>query len=222
MKIRWSIIALLLASTHLWAQEVFTKNGNIYLKDNPDKFVQMTASGQDYAPSLSQNGKLIAFVRNTPNLVVNTGSGDVSSTELWLLNIETQKTELLVKGKENKQIKKTLAGFESPRFSPDSRSIYFISAAWATSGSIQKIEIDTKKIQFLTDGITLEVISNKGNKYNGFLLVDKALIKFDKDGESLGRDDYLWLISPNGKPVKEIGQGESKKAMEFRKKVQNR
>ncbi|GAB6140505.1 hypothetical protein JCM14076_12340 [Methylosoma difficile] len=221
MKIRWSIIALLLASTHLWAQEVFTKNGNVYFKDNQDKVVQVTTSGQDYAPSLSQNGKLIAFVRDTLNLFVSTGSGDVSATELWLLNLETQKADLLVRGKEDAQIEKTLAGFESPRFSPDNRSIYFISAAWATSGSIQKIELDTKKIQFLTDGVTLEVISNKG-EYNGFLLVDKALIKLDKDGDSLGRDLYLWLISPNGNPLKEIGQGESKEALEFRKNAQNR
>jgi hypothetical protein len=68
----------------------------------------------------------------------------------------------------------------------------------------------------VTDGITLEVVP-KG-KYRGFLLVDRALMKFDKNGDSLGRDVYLWLVSPDGKPIKEIGHAAGKAASNFRGK----
>jgi hypothetical protein len=162
------------------------------------------------------DGKSIAFVRDTQGVLVDAGAGDVNATELWLLNLDTKQAELLIKGKDDPQVEKILAGFDSPRFSPDSRFIYFKSAAWVTSDSIQKISLDTKEVRFMIDGVTLEVIP-KG-KYSGFLLVDRALIKFDKNGDSLGRDVYLWLVSPDGKPIKEIGQAEDKAASNFRKK----
>jgi len=215
MKTWCFIIFLLLAPVHLWAQEAFIKEGNVYFKDSQTKIVQLTTSKRDSSSQLSPDGKSIAFVRDTPSVLVSAGAGDVNATELWLVNIDTKKADLLIKGKDDPQIERTLAGFESPRFSPDSSSIYFISAAWATSSSIQKISLYTKKVRFMIDGVSLEVIP-KG-KYSGFLLVDRALIKFDKNGESLGRDVYLWLVSPDGKPIKEIGQAEGKAASDFRK-----
>jgi Tol biopolymer transport system component len=84
---------------------------------------------RDSSPRLSPDGKSIVFVRDTPSLLVSTGAVDVNATELWLVNIETKKAGLLITGRSDPQIEKPLAGFESPRFSPDSLSIYFISAA---------------------------------------------------------------------------------------------
>lgn len=216
MKISYFIIFLFLTPIHLWAQETFIRDGNVYFKDSSNKVVQLSTSRKDSSPRLSPDAKLVAFVRDTHDVLVSTGAGNENATELWLVNIDTKQTDLLIKGKDDPQIKRTLAGFKSPHFSPDSRSIYFISAAWATSDSIQKISLDTKKVQFMIDGVTIAVIP-KG-KYSGFLLVDRALIKFDKNGDSLGRDMYLWLVSPDGKPIKEIGQAEGKAASNFREK----
>ena len=139
MKIWCLIIFLLLTPFHLWAQEAFITDGNVFFRDPQSKVVQLTTSGRDSSPRLSPDGKSIAFVRDTPGVLVSTGAGDVNATELWLVNIDTKKADLLIKGKDDPQPEKTLAGFDSPCFSPDSRFIYFISAAWATSNSIQKI-----------------------------------------------------------------------------------
>lgn len=214
MKALCLIILLVLAPIQLWAQEAFIRDGNVHIRDSSNNVVQLTTSGRDLSPRLSPDAKSIAFVRDTPGVLVGAGSGDQNATELWLVNVDTKQAVLLAEGKEDPQIEKTLAGFRSPCFSPDGRSIYFISAAWATSDAIQKISLDTKRVRFMTDGIALEVIP-KG-EYGGFLLVERALIKFDKNGDSLGRDVYLWLVSPDGKPVREIGQAESKAASDFR------
>jgi len=213
----WSVI-LLLVSFHASAQEVFLQRGDVYLKNERDEMVQMTASGLDSEAVLSPDGKFIAFVRDTPGVLVTAGVGDINATELWLLNVSTRKAELLVRGKSGPEMEKTIAGIASPRFSLDGRTIYFLSFAWVTSGSIQMVSVKTKKLRFITDGVALDVIYKAG-EYRGFLLIDRALIKSDSNGNSLGRDVYLWLYSPDGKPVREIGQTDGEAAEKFRAEV---
>jgi dipeptidyl aminopeptidase/acylaminoacyl peptidase len=212
----WGLILLLMAlPIPLGAQELFSKDGNLYFRDAHSPPVQLTGTGRDPGSRLSPDGNRILFVRDTPDRTVSTGAGDVAAGELWLATVATGKAELLAQGKEDPAIEKTLAGFESPCFSPDSRFVYFMSAAWATSGSIQKLSLETKQVRFMTDGNSLAVIPS--GKYQGHLLVDRAVIKFDNKGESLGRDLYLWLVSPEGKLLREIGQSEGKAASRFRK-----
>ena len=151
----------------------------------------------------------VISVRETPDAMVWTGSGQCQASELCLINPKTNRSELLVRGREDPDITKTIASIASPAFSTDRRFVYFVSEAWATSGSIQRVEIATKKVSFLIDGCALEVI--KSGIFEGFLLVDRYLI------EDNGRDSYVWLVSPDGKPRMQIGQSDGEAVGAFRK-----
>ena len=161
------------------------------------------------------DSNLVAIVQRTPHKMVATGFGESEATELWVLNKETNRKEFILRDKPNEDPSKAISEIADPVFSPDMRSIYFVSAAWATSGSIQKVDLKSKKVRFLIDGNSVEVIP-KG-PYKGMLFVDRSLIKFDKKGESLGRDMFSWLVSPNGKPKFEIGLAEGSAVKKFRK-----
>lgn len=166
--------------------------------------------------ALSLDGLWRAEVRDTPGVVVNTGAGEVPASELWLVNLRTKNAERLLEGKEDPDEKKTLARFSSPCFSLEDRAVFFVSAAWATSGSVQKLDIKSRRLQFLIDGDEVSVVLRGPNQ--GSLLVERSLIRHDKNGASLGRGRYIWLVTPFGKPVREIGLAESKAVATFRRK----
>jgi hypothetical protein len=110
---------------------------------------------------------------------------------------------LLVRGRANADITKTIADIRRPCFSLDGRLLYFVSGAWATSGSSQCVDICTGKVKFISDGNSVAVV--RRGPHAGKLLVSRSLIKMNKNGESLGRDSYAWLVTADGLPVIEIG-----------------
>lgn len=166
--------------------------------------------------ALSLDGLWRVEVRPTPGKTIDTGAGEVEATELWLVQLKSKKAERLLRGREDADLKKTLAGFSSLCFSLDSHAVYFVSAAWATSGSVQKLDLKTRRVQFLIDGNDVAVI--KRGAHRGSLLVERALIKYDKgSGESLGRSASLWVVTPTGKPLREVGEAQSEAVAAFRK-----
>jgi hypothetical protein len=122
---------------------------------------------------------------------------------------------LLVRGRANADITKTIADIRDPCFSLNGKLVYFVSAAWATSGSIQCVDVRTGKVRFISDGNSVEVIRRGPDA--GKLLVSRSLINLDKNGESLGRDSYAWLVSGGGRPIAEIGLDGSQRVEEFRR-----
>src|ERR1022692_807498 len=83
--------------------------------------------------------RIVAVVRSTPNFIVAGGCGECEATELWLLNEETNHAELLVRGAYNADMTKFIGDIRNPVFSQDRRVIYFMSEAWAVSGSVHMI-----------------------------------------------------------------------------------
>ena len=63
-------------------------------------------------PKVSPDGKYVSYTLRTTDYAQNKGIKQV-----WLLDLKTKKTRVFVSGKTNN---------ESARWSPDSRSIYFI------------------------------------------------------------------------------------------------
>ena len=100
-------------------------------------------------------------------------------------------------------------------FSLDDKAVYFNSAAWAVSGSVQKVMVATKEIRFVTDGDSVMVVPQ--GKHAGWLLICRELIKNDKHGESMGRGSYLWMFSPEGKNGKEVKSTEGYTAEDYLK-----
>ena len=175
----------------------------------------LTVMRMELSVALSLDGLWRVEVRPTPGKTVDTGAGDVEASELWLVQVKTKKAERLLRGRPDSDIKKSLAGFSSLCFALEGRSVSFVSAAWATSGSVQKLDLKTRRVQFLIDGNDVTVIKRGASR--GRLLVTRALIKYDKQGESLGRGEYVWIVSPEGKPLREVGEAESKAVTAFRK-----
>jgi hypothetical protein len=159
--------------------------------------------------------KYAVWVKDTPTQQVETGSGEIPATELWIKKEPNGEPRLLVKGRYDPDIKKTIAGISNPCFSVDRKNIYFVSEAWATSGSIQRVAVDGGAVNFVIDGNSVDVIQR--GHYSGKLLVERALLKSDKNGETLGREMYLWLVDVDGRPIKEIGLADDESSIEFRK-----
>jgi len=197
-------LAVVLASP-LTAQTVSAVNGNIVFTDATGRSSRVTESNSDSDPGLSFDGRSVVFVRETPNHKVDTGMGDVEETELWIARLDRKEAPRRVlvghPGNVLPGPGMVLAGFSNPQFSPDGRRVYFMAAAWATSAAIHMLDLKAGTTVFLFPGLGVEVI--KGGKYRGFLIGTKNPVTEDR-----GRDTAYWLLDPNGKEVKRIGERE--------------
>ena len=176
------------------AQNVYEKNGNIFLSDNQRNTTQLTFNGNNSSPILSPDGKLIAFVHKASGPAISTGGGDVDPTELWIVNLLTKKAENILPARNKEDRRHVLPSIGDIQFSNDSRTIFFTIAEWAVSSAVHKISLSTKKESFVAPGNTLKVI--RDGKYKGNLKVSQH--RYHKGG---GSYDCDYIITPNGKEL---------------------
>ncbi|MGO4328982.1 TolB family protein [Cupriavidus sp. 2TAF22] len=194
-------IALLLVT--LFATEanggsVRAEDGNIVFVDDSGFARQLTTSGLDATPTLSPDGKRVAFVRRTPHRPVDTALGSEDAEQIWIVGVDASGARSLVEGRAHKNPKQALAGLNSPVFSPDGRSIYFLSTAWVTSRAVHIVSVGDAEERFVTEGNTLEIVH--AGKYKGTLIVNKH--KYWLGG---GSYDWFWLVSPTGQEIGPVG-----------------
>lgn len=182
----------------LHGQSVVEEKGNIIYTSPDGARKQLTDSGHDFAPALSLDGKLVAFVRGTPDKIVSTGAGDVEATELWLVGSDGRKPAMLVRGHEAKDVKQVVAGIAGAQFSPDGHRLYFVCAA-ADSGAVHVFDLGTRKERFFSEGTGFEVVPN--GDYQGSLLIQKH-----KPFIGGGAYDWFWLVRPDGKEEGPVGE----------------
>ncbi len=117
----------------------------------------------------SQAARDIAVeVVHTDKPKIWTGKSYARNDELWLVR---GKKELLVESRDDKDIKKVIAGISDPVFSLDRRKLYFETATYATSSAIRVVDIETKKIKYVSAGSLVEVI--RDGRYKGKLRIQK-------------------------------------------------
>ena len=187
-------------------QSVSEQGGRIFFRDQSGVEKPITNGNLDSDPHLSFDTRQVVFVRQTPGQTVETGSGDVDKTELWIAPVDGSKEpkRVLTGGDfiEEPNLNIVIAGFSNPQFSPDATWIYFKASAWATAFEIMMLDVPTGNTKPLFPGLEFEVIGT--GKYRGFLIGTT-----DPLTDNRGRIRVYWRLDPNGKAVKRIGENES-------------
>ncbi|MBI4388954.1 MAG: PD40 domain-containing protein [Nitrospinae bacterium] len=165
---------------------VFEKDGNIFLKAK-GKPTQLTNTGRDYDPALSPDGRWVAFSREIEGKAEECKKKDewiCATDRLWIVDLETRSERLLLEPREDaREMKNVIAEFGNKTFSPDSKTIYFDTPAWAVSHAIHAVDIDGKNERFITPGSLVRVVKEPLSPEIKDYLVDV-----------LEEDD--WRISP--------------------------
>jgi Tol biopolymer transport system component len=194
------LLALLFAlPAQAKSPSVVEEKGRIVLVEANGKKRPLTSGAQDSQPSLSQDGKAVVFIRKGSGKKLESAAGEVDANELWWMDTTGGKPRQLVKSAGSDDPKKFLGALQAPQFSPDGKTVYFMSAAWATSGAVHKVDVASGKTSFVTDGNTLEVVPR--GEHQGKLIVQKH--KYFLGG---GTYDWFWLVEPDGKEVGPIGE----------------
>lgn len=183
------------------AASVRDQDRDIFYTGDDGRSHQLTTSKNNGGAVLSPDGKSVAFVRTYENPGHEYGDPD-EKCELWVTDIEGKSPHRLLQSKgQDGPAEQRLAYFSHLHFTPDGKSLYFSSAAWATSNSVHLIDLTTQQEHFVTSGDSMRLVT-KG-KYAGYLVV--ALHKYYKQG---GSYDYYWLVAPSGREIRVVAKTE--------------
>ena len=95
--------------------------------------------------------------------------------------------------------KKRIVDPQQLNFSPNSRTLYFVTSAWAVSGAVHAINIDGTNYRFIQPANELEVITS--GEYQGYLALKQH--RYFIGG---GSYDWYWLFTPDGKEIGPLGE----------------
>ena len=190
---------------------VFSRSGNIYMQ-TPNHAIQITSSGTDSSPVLSSNKKMVAFIRTGNKVIPEECEANVDTqygNQIWIYNLSTKKDHLLVANNfQCKEPEKKIIDPADLLFSPDNKTLYFITSAWVTSGALHAVNIDNAKQRYITPANEFKVISKGENK--GYLIVNQH--RYFIGG---GTYDWYWLMSPDGKEEGPLGPEITKDQITF-------
>jgi len=180
------------------ATYVVNGRSQTYIVPNIDfQQVQVAASG---TPTVDQyvtapGGNTTYYIMTLPT---RNSDGDPNMQIEAKYNNNSSSTVLLF-NRSSPDPEKNLTNFSKLVLSPDSRTLYFQTEAWATSNAIHSINIATKQVLFVAPGeITCVVL---GGEYQGDLVVEQH--RYYAQG---GSYDSLWLFSPSGKEIGPVSQ----------------
>lgn len=166
------------------------EKGNIYYSEDGVNKIQLTKGGADREPVLSPDGSCVAFIRKTKD----------KKDELWFIKIKGGKSKLLVKeitypskgGSEKKPLYRIVT--DGIRFSPDGKTIYFVTRDYETDGGIHAIGIHGENQRFIVAGREVKVVER--GRYKGDLLLVQH--RYFVAGPSY---DWVWLYTSSGKEI---------------------
>lgn len=184
---------------------VFSKKGDIYYSLSNNKTIQITNLSKDKSPLLSPNKKLIVFIREGSGPVLPKACGDFSlantdrADQIRIFDLETKRERLLVKNNLSCDMpEKRITDAENLTFSPDSKTLYFITSAWTTSSALHAVNVNGSHLRYIAPALEVEVVP-KGD-YKGYLIVYEHRLYV-----AGGSHDGYWLISPQGKEKGPLG-----------------
>ena len=192
----------------------FVTNGNVWVTNTAKKVVQLTSSGKDRAPTVSPDGRCIAFIRKSKNQSYLSVGGEedykgdeILADQIWAVDLSTGKERLLVsdrmpgKGDVTKELERTIAHIDDDSlcFSPDGSDLYFISSAWVTSGALHVVNLRAGKEHFIAAANSVEVVQS--GEYAGHLIVNQHRYFL-----GTGSFDWYWLLDSKGREIGPVGE----------------
>lgn len=152
----------------------------------------------------SPDGKWIVFVKKSNHTIPSNcfyfSEKGEHADEIWIINTKEMTKKLLVAPHFNcKDISIVIIDPHNLQFSPNSKTLYFETSAWVTSGAIHAVDVDGTHLKFVTDGSELRVVQS--GPYKGNIIVNQHRYRF-KGNTPLGSYNWDWLFTPTGKQVK--------------------
>ena len=137
-------------------------------------------------------GPMVYYIQGDAN---TKGTEDyVGGEQITVQNTISGKQEILLTAAPDADPKKTLYGFTRLKLSQDAKTLYFETAAWATSAAIHALDIASHQQRYVTDGSLICIVGN--GKYKGDLIVQQH--RYFVQG---GAYDYLYLFDSAGKKL---------------------
>ena len=187
------VISATLPATASAADTFLVQGGTLYLA-RPLANIGKNGSGAVLTP----DGKTAYFVRSIADPEV-AKQWDGEATQICRVGVGTGDIEPLVEPAGSSKPEDNLRGFSNLVLSPDSRNLYFLSAAWATSNAIHALNLSTGVVSFVSPGNEIFVI--RTGEYRGNLVMQKH--KYFVGG---GSYDQYWAVSPEGKELGLAGE----------------
>lgn len=192
------ILLFVTCTTTIHAQETQHK------KEKDEKISKLIQSEKITDLIESQDGKWIAFVKKSSFIIPSdcfyfSKKGEAAN-EIWIVNTGEMTKKLLVAPHFScGDVSKVIVDPHNLQFSPDSKTLYFETSAWVTSGAVHAVNVDGNQLRFVTNGNELRVLQS--GSYKGNLVVKQHRYRFKGD-TPLGSYDWNWLFTPQGKQIK--------------------
>ena len=197
-KILIIFIFLCTTFTTVYAQDIPSK------KEKDARILQLTRNAKSIDLIESPDGKWIAFVKKSNYIIPSNcfypSKKGEQADEIWIVNTKEMTKKLLVAPHFScGDVSKVVIDPHNLQFSPDSKTLFFETSAWVTSGAIHAVDVISNHLRFVTDGGELRVVQS--GPYKGNIIVNQHRYRF-KGNTPLGSYNWDWLFTPAGKQIK--------------------
>jgi hypothetical protein len=172
------------------AAKVGEQFGNIIYYGSDGVQRQVTSEHKDGEPTLSPDGKTIAFIRIESKA---RAQDEPDTTALWIADGPTRTAHRLVDPSTSRDPKKNFETVHKPTFSPDGRFLYVLAEAGSTTGAVHQVDVNTGAKRFVIDGNSIRVITS--GPYRGDLLISRHKYHPAPQG---GSYDPVDVVRPDG------------------------
>lgn len=214
----WLPAALLLllplaagAQAPLKSVRAYADQGHLFVVDVRGNVTRIAHAAHVVEAVLSPDGRRVAYVERRPPTPDDEADPDL----LWLTDAQGGQARLLVDPRHTRQnpqprgdeitreVQNNLTGVARAQFSPDGRTLFFLTFGWQTSQAVHAVDLTTGHVRFLCGGNDLDVI--RAGKDRGMLRVDQHRYYDNMRGSY----DQEWLVTPSGRLVRPLGPKEA-------------
>ena len=183
---------------------------------------------------LSPDGKIIAFIKSTKNIIPNDcqtfSNSDANpaidpvtgltidsdqdknadyAQQIWIYDVKSKKEHLLVGSNFScKNPEKQMLDPQQLQFSPNGKKLYFMATGWVTSAALHVVNVDGKNEHYLIPANKYSIVP-KG-QYKGCIIAWQHRY-------FIAPGSYNWysLYSPSGKKIGSLGREVTKDQKEY-------